>query len=177
MPAPTPALPATAPRDDRPTPLGEAAHVILEPLTMPAFIYPAQLDEAGPEDFIVTFRDVPEAITGASNVAEALQLAGDALSVAIGGYLDEGRVLPDATEQRSGDVMVPLSPGVVARVALEAEMERMGVSRRALAERMGKDEKHVRRILAGEASLDQAVSALRALGLRTEMRVAPLIAA
>ncbi|MDY6924011.1 MAG: hypothetical protein SWI22_08645 [Pseudomonadota bacterium] len=46
-----------------------------------------------------------------------------------------------------------------------------GVSNRALAERMGKDEKHVRRILSGAASLDQAVTALRALGAAPTLTV------
>ncbi len=144
---------------------------------MPAFAYPARIDEAAPGEFVVTFRDVPEALTGAGTYTEALELAGDAISVAIEGYLEEGRALPQVSRTKRGEIEIYLTPTLVARVAIEVEMDRAGVSRRALADRMGKDEKHVRRILAGEASLEQAVKALRALGLRARMTVAPLVEA
>lgn len=137
---------------------------------MPAFHYPARIDEAAPGEFIVTFRDVPEAITGAATYAEAYELAIDALSVAIEGYLDEERALPEASPPEPGEEVIIMTPAVVARVALAVTMQDQGVTRRALAERMGKDEKQVRRILSGEASLDQAVAAMRALGLRADLR-------
>jgi antitoxin HicB len=126
--------------------------------------YPALIDEAAPGEFLVTFRDVPEAITGGATFAESYLLAIDALSVAIEGYLEEGRPAPAASQIQDGEVVIGLTPDVAARLAIGDLMQTDGVSGRALADRMGKDEKHVRRILSGHASLDQAVTALRALG-------------
>lgn len=144
---------------------------------MPAFAYPARIEEAAPGEFIVTFRDVPEAVTGAATLVEAADLAMDALSVAIEGYLEADRPIPVASPVEAGDVAVPLSLAVAARVALQDAMAAGGVSRRALGQRLGKDEKHVRRILAGEASLDQSVAAMRVLGLQPQLAVVQLEAA
>lgn len=138
---------------------------------MPDYAYPALIEEAAPGEFIVTFRDVPEALTGGATLAEAANLAIDAVSVAIEGYLEAGETLPVASQAEAGEVGIPLDLRVAARLALQTEMTTIGLSQRALAERLGKDEKHVRRILSGEASLDQAVAAMRVLGLRPLMTV------
>lgn len=133
---------------------------------MTAFTYPARIVEEAPGEFLVTFRDIPEAITGGATFEESYQLAADALDVAVEGLLLDTRDVPSPSPAEDGEVLVPLSPAVAARLALASEMDRQHVSGRALAERLGKDEKNIRRILQGKATIDAALEALRALGIR-----------
>nr|WP_295237897.1 type II toxin-antitoxin system HicB family antitoxin [uncultured Brevundimonas sp.] len=139
---------------------------------MRPFAYPVRIEEPEPGEFIATFRDVPEAITGGATQAEALEQAADALTIALEGYLKVEAALPVASPAEAGEEVVFPTPALVARAALQSTMADQNLSGRALAQRLGKDEKHVRRILSGEATLDQVLKALRALGLRAEMTVA-----
>lgn len=129
--------------------------------------FAAKISEIEPGDFLVTFADLPEALTGASSRAEAEAQAGDALAAAVEGYLIEGRRLPLPREAGAGEVTIALEPRLAARVLLVAEMAHQGLSKVGLAERLGRDEKTVRRILSGKgATLDLTLSALRTLGVR-----------
>ena len=145
--------------------------------TYSVFVYPALIEMsdpiASPNEYLVSFRDVPEAITGGSSLSESLDLAVDALAIAIDGYLVEGRPVPEPSPARPGEHLVPLSLDVAARAVLIGEMARQSISGRALAERMARDEKNVRRILAGAASLDLTLEALQALGVRPTLSVQP----
>lgn len=134
---------------------------------MEYFAYPAAVTEAGPEDFVASFRDISEAITGGSTRAEALTNAGDALAAAVEGYLEQRKAPPHASPTEAGETLVPLEVSVAARVLLLVRMERDGLSGRALAARLGKSETAVRRMLSGKAaSLEQVLGALRELGER-----------
>jgi antitoxin HicB len=138
---------------------------------MTAFTYPARIVEESPGEFLVTFRDIPEAITGGATFEESYQLAADALDVAVEGLLLDTRDVPSPSPAEDGEVLVPLSPAVAARLMLVRAMDRQHVSGRALAERLGKDEKNVRRILQGKATVDAALEALRALGIRPALSI------
>lgn len=138
---------------------------------MTAFTYPARIVEEAPGEFLVTFRDIPEAITGGATFEESYQLAADALDVAVEGLLLDTRVVPSPSSAEAGEVLVPLSPAVAARLVLVSTMDQQHVSGRALAERLGKDEKNVRRILQGKATVDAALEALRELGVRPALVV------
>lgn len=144
---------------------------------MTAFTYPARIVEEAPGEFLVTFRDIPEAITGGETFEESYQLAADALDVAVEGLLLETRDVPAPSSPEDGEFLVPLSPGVAARLALSNEMKRQHVSGRALAERMGKDEKNIRRIMQGKSTFEAALQALRTLGVRPSLSVDPRQAA
>ena len=133
---------------------------------MTPMTYPARIEEIEPGEFVVTFRDVPEAITSGASFEEALAQAGDALEVAIEGYLLEGREAPKPRAAEKGEVLVGLSPAIAARFLLVDAMRAKALSKVALAELMHRDEKVVRRILAGKnASLDLTLEALGAVGI------------
>lgn len=68
--------------------------------------YPAQIQENAPGEFVVTFRDVPEAITSGATREHALHQALDALATAIDGYLIAGRALPEASAPETGEQLV-----------------------------------------------------------------------
>lgn len=128
--------------------------------------YPAVVRDEGGE-FVVTFPDVPEAVTGAATEPEARLLAADALAAAVEGLLAAGRPLPPPREAGDGEFDVALDMPLAARAAIGEAMAAQGLSKVALAVRMNRDEKVVRRILAGQnASLALMGEALRALGVR-----------
>jgi len=131
------------------------------------FSYPARLDREAEGDVVVSFRDIPEALTGAMVEAEALELAPDALATAVDFYLDQGREVPAPSALEPGEVSVPLDPALAARVLLQRSMASQGITGRGLAKKLGKDEKTVRQMLAGKgATLNATLAALRALGVR-----------
>ena len=134
---------------------------------MQAYVYPAHVAEIAPGDFEVRFRDVPEAITGGGDAAAALAEAPDALAAAVEGYLELARPVPAPSALQRGELGVPLSPPLAARVLLTQAMQAQGLSKVALAQRWGRDEKVVRRVLSGRgASLELTLAALGALGVR-----------
>ena len=58
------------------------------------YAFPCELTPDGGGGFVVTFADVPEAITGGGDRAEALTMAEDALATALAGYVLEHRAIP-----------------------------------------------------------------------------------
>ncbi len=129
--------------------------------------YRARIERAGPDEFIVRFPDLPEALTSGATGEEALSNAADALATAVEGYLDAGTDLPRPLEAGPDEVAVVLDPKLAARMLLRRVMTEQNVSGRALAQRMGRDEKQVRRVLTGRgATLNLTLDALRALGVR-----------
>ncbi len=138
---------------------------------MQTLAYPVLIEEAAPADFVATFPDIPEAITGGESREQALLLAEDALAVAIERYLNLGRPVPTVGEH-PGLQLVPLDPRLGARVLLTRAMAEQGLTKVALATRMRVDEKAVRLILSGrKVSLDRTLDALRALGVRPALAV------
>jgi antitoxin HicB len=142
----------------------------METTTMYAFFYPARLVSADPGEIVVRFRDVPEAITSGATEDEALRQAADALAVALEGYLEDGRPWPERSPTAEGEHEVPVDPTLAARHLLLSRMTALKLTKVGLADRLGKDEKAVRRMLAGHgASLEQILQALNALGVPTAL--------
>ena len=138
--------------------------------------YVATIQQDGPTDFIVTFPDVPEAITQGNSLDEARLIAHDALAAALEGYLKRGRPFPAvtttnvSTETGTSLWQTAVEPKLAARARLVLEMQTQGINNVGLAKRMGRDEKAVRLILSGRgASLDKTLEALRAVGVRAAL--------
>ena len=68
------------------------------------YTYPVILTEE-PEDggYVVTCRDLPEAITQGDTVAEALAEAADALDEALCGRINHGRDIPEPSAEQAGE--------------------------------------------------------------------------
>src|SRR5215475_6324966 len=96
------------------------------------YIYPAHLD-AREETIIVSFPDLPEAITEGRTRAEALAEATDCLDVALLFRLKENGPIPLPSRPRTGEVFVPASPSVAAKVAFVRAFGASGMTRVALA--------------------------------------------
>lgn len=114
--------------------------------------------------FLVTFEDVPEALTAGEDRAEALANAREALGLALRGILQEGRDLPPA--RAVNGVPVAVDAAVAAKLALVLAFRTADISKSELARRLGKTEGEARRILDPDhgTKIGQIEEALRALG-------------
>ena len=59
--------------------------------------------------FVVTFRDVPEAITQGETIEEALKMAKEALETALEFYTDNGQIVPTPSAFKPGDFCIELT--------------------------------------------------------------------
>jgi antitoxin HicB len=133
---------------------------------MKTYAYAANFEPAEREGgFVVTFPDVPEAITEGDDMADARAMAADALGVALLTYLELGRELPEPKTE--SNLIVP-DAEVGAKIALIETFRRAGITRSELARRIGKDEKEARRLLDPNVAtkLPMMKVALAAMGQR-----------
>jgi len=79
--------------------------------------YPAKLTKDG-SNILVTFRDVPEAITFGANEKEALENAVDALVTGLSLYVDAGKALPKPSRVKRGQKIISLPPLELALLRL-----------------------------------------------------------
>lgn len=132
--------------------------------------YPARVVPDG-GGFMVSFPDIPEALTGGETRAQALELAADALTTAMDFYFEDRRPVPAPSAPRRGQVMVDLPPSVGAKVLLLNEMIAQGTRADELARRMNLRPQDVSRLtdLHHATKIDTIALALRALGRRLEL--------
>jgi antitoxin HicB len=77
--------------------------------------YPAILTQDG-KFILVTFPDIPEAITQGDNVAHALEMAAEALETALDFYLEDRRAVPAPSPLKVGQHFVELPAAMATRV-------------------------------------------------------------
>lgn len=137
------------------------------------YAYPCSVvrDEAeeratGKEAWGVTFPDVAGANTGGWSRDEALELAGDCLTVALSMYVKAREDIPAPSPLAAGQVLIAVSPIVAAKLALYAAMREQGVTKVALARRLGVGENSIRRLLdlRHRSHITSVNKALHALG-------------
>lgn len=109
------------------------------------FMYRALLSPDPDGGFVVSFPDVPEALTQGDDEQDALSSAQEALGLALRGILLEGRHLPRPVAQ-SG-VPVAVDPETALKLATIEAFREAGISKVELARRLGKSENEARRIL------------------------------
>ena len=129
--------------------------------------YPVNLERQKDCSVLVSFPDIPEALTEGATEEEALAEAEDCLIAALGGYIQARRAIPRPSPGR-GRATVPLPALVAAKSALYCAMRAEGVGNTALAERLGVTEGVVRRLIDPDhrSHIGQVEVALRALGQR-----------
>ena len=142
---------------------------------MRTFVYRAKLEPGDRRGVVVTFPDVPEAITEGRNEAEAYAQAEEALGLALLTYPARGLPLPKPRARGAGLVSIAVEPGIAAKLALLEAIREKGISQRAFARLIGKDEKEARRILDPKhaTKLATLTAALRKLGQRLVIAVEP----
>ena len=134
---------------------------------MQDFVYPAVLapdDEDG--GFVVTFVDLPEAITQGKDTKDALEEAADCLDEAIANRIVMGMPIPKPSRIGKGRYAVSLPAQTAAKAALYVALREANISKTELARRLRCDEKEVRRLLDPRhpSKLPRIESAMAAVG-------------
>ena len=129
--------------------------------------WPVDLQRQEDGAVLVSFPDIPEALTEGATEADALMQARDCLIAALGGYVGERRPIPHPSQAR-GRAAVALPVLMAAKIALYGAMRAQGVGNTALAARLGLTEGAVRRLidLDHRSHIGQIETALHALGKR-----------
>ncbi len=137
------------------------------------FDYPVILT---PDDgtVLVTFPDVPEAITFGADKDEALLHAVDALETALSFYVDTRKPLPPVRKAKRGQHTVRPSALECAKLGVYQAMTEQGIKKAELARRLGWHLPQVDRLfdLRHASKLDQIEAAAKVLGRQIEVRVA-----
>ena len=137
------------------------------------FDYPVTLT---PDDgtLLVTFADVPEAITFGANEGEALLNAVDALETGLSFYVDARKPLPAISRPKRGQKTVRPSALECAKLGVYQAMTDQGIKKAELARRLGWHMPQVDRLfdLRHASRMDQIEAAAAALGRHIEITVA-----
>lgn len=135
--------------------------------------YPVNLRRDG-KFILVTFPDIPEAITQGNTREHALEMAKEALETAMEFYFEDRRTVPAPSAPKHGQAVVELAPSLAAKVLLLNEMLRQDVRPVELARRIGTTKQEVNRMtdLKHATKIDRIDEALRALGKRLVVRAA-----
>ena len=137
------------------------------------FVYPASLSQQAEDEVVVSFRDVPWCHTSGADVTEALAEGEDALEEAIAGCINHNEAIPMPSEPLPGEFLVTVPAETAAKAALALAFRASGLTRVALAKRLGVDDKVVRRMLdpRHRTSIRRLNDALRALGSEAVLEV------
>lgn len=133
--------------------------------------YPAQFEPAEEGGYVVTFRDIPEAIAQGDDEAEALKNAKSGLVDAMDFYFEDNRPVPRPSAKQDGDRLVPLPASVACKVLLLNEMLAQNVGPSELARRLGTSPQVVNRLvdLHHSTKIDTVEEALASLGKHLEL--------
>lgn len=134
--------------------------------------YPAQIE---PEaiGFMVSFRDIPEALSSGATYDEAKSMAADALLTAMDFYFEDHRTVPMPSTPRKNETSIALPASVSAKVLLLNEMIAQGITPRELARRMNTRKQEVNRIIDinHATKIDTIADALACIGRELELSV------
>lgn len=134
--------------------------------------FPARIARDG-DRFMVSFVDIPEALSDGGTREEALAMAIDALTTAMDFYFEDKRLVPAPSVAKRGQVLVDLPSSVSAKVLLLNEMVVQQVKPAELARRMSVQRQEVNRLtdLHHPTKIDTIAQALLAMGKRLELRL------
>jgi antitoxin HicB len=137
------------------------------------FEYPAEIEQDSAGFYLVTFPDFPEAATDARSLSAAIREATDCLEEAVAGRMKRGQDIPTPSPLRKGTVPITLPTLYAMKAALYLALREAQLSQTALAAKLGKDEKEVRRLLDPEhaSRISSIEAALRVIGKRVQVVV------
>ncbi|WP_322053798.1 type II toxin-antitoxin system HicB family antitoxin [Paraburkholderia bannensis] len=135
--------------------------------------YPARFEPAEEGGFVVTFRDIPEAISQGENLEEARSEGADALLTAMDFYFEHKRPVPPPSKLKKGEELVALPASASAKVLRLNELVTQKVTAAELARRLGTRPQEVNRIIdvSHATKIDTIAAALEALGKRLVVSV------
>lgn len=134
-------------------------------------LYPATFKADPSGGFVVSFRDIPEAITQGDDEQEAMEMAVDALVTAMDFYFEDQRQVPLPSAPKRGERMIELPISLAAKILLLNEMLAQKIRPADLARRMSVRPQEVNRLLnlTHKTKIDTVVDALHALGRKLDL--------
>jgi len=122
-------------------------------------------------DYVLTFRDIPEAVTGAATLDEVRSLALDCLVTAMDFYFDDGRQVPAPSKPKKGEFLVALPPSIATKALLLNRMLQSRVTPAELARRLNTTPQSVNRLVnfRHATKIDTLAEAFEALGAELEV--------
>ncbi len=135
--------------------------------------YPINLELDTNGQYLVTFPDIPEAVTAADKKDEISSMALDALESALDFYFDQKRHIPIPSALAGDQLFVDVPATVIAKVMLHNEMLTKGIKKAELARRMKMAPPNVERIFNARhgTKFETLEQAFAALGKRIEITV------
>jgi len=126
------------------------------------------------DGWVITCRDLPEAISQADAKENRIDVAEGCLQAALESRIHDNEPLPVASKPRRGEVVITPPVVTAAKAALYDAMRDAGISKIELARRLGVDEKEVRRMLdTGHGTkLPRIAEAIEALGRHLHIALA-----
>ena len=122
--------------------------------------YPVTLTPAPEGGYMVSFVDIPEALTQGETVAEAMEAAKDALLTAFDFYFEDNELIPLPSPLNSHDHFIEVPLSVASKVLLSE------ITQQELARRIGKPKQEITRLfnLHHATKIDAVQLAAKALG-------------
>ena len=115
---------------------------------MQTFVYPAKFERGEkPGVLVITFRDLPEAISQGKGEKDAVWQAADCLEEVIAGRIADGREVPKPSKAGRLERLIPVPAPMAAKAALYVAIRESGMSNVQLARKLGCHEREIRRML------------------------------
>lgn len=130
------------------------------------YAYPCRITPHEGNELVVSFPDVPGALTSGYSRAEALEAAREALSVMLAGYVANRKAIPVPSPVLDGQEIVAVDPVTAAKLELYCAMRNQGITKRALADRLGLSDTTVGRLTDPDhrSHIGLIAKALRSVG-------------
>ena len=137
------------------------------------FGYPARIQKQ-PDGHVVSFRDIPEALTAGTTRQQAVDMAADALATAMEFYFEDRRHVPLPSQARKGETVIDLPASVAEKVLLLNEMLKENITPSKLARKLEASPQTVTRIvdLHHATKIDTLADAFKAIGKTLTFSVA-----
>jgi len=137
------------------------------------FGYPARIQKQK-DGHVVSFRDIPEALTAGATRQQAVGMAADALATAMEFYFEDRRQVPLPSQARKGEAVIELPASVAVKVLLLNEMLKENITPSKLARKLEASPKTVTRIvdLHHATKIDTLADAFKAIGKTLTFSVA-----
>ncbi len=143
---------------------------------MRIYDYAFKFTRAKEGGWLISCRDLPEAVSQAEALEARFEVAVGCLQAALEGRMRHEMPIPIPSTSRPREVVISPPIETIAKAALYEAMRKAKVSKSELARRLGIDEKEVRRMLDPNygSKLPRIAQAIEALGQRLVIGVEPV---
>jgi antitoxin HicB len=141
---------------------------------MQQFSYPIKLTPDKVDGgYVVTCRDLPEAITQGDTIPECIEAAEGALQAAIEARIERGMTIPFSSPAKKSEYFATVPLITALKAATYLSVKESGMSKSELARMLGMDEKEIRRVLDPHHSTKVSTfeQVLHALGKRVSVTI------